>query len=337
VPWVVRDAVRDINRGAGRRWRELDPLLPEPSDLAAGCGEPFQARRPQRGDGRGGGGARADGENGRPIGYAVCRHQYSPADTLAQTWGTATRYVLTARLREKDASGALDDLLTQWRDHLAAIPQAHEPDTSALLTWPARDVSGVRALLRHGMQPMSVLAIRPVGRAGALPRPAGSGLVVRVAGPADVDAVVEMELGVIRYDEQFGAALPRAHTRVLVRADTQIALAKPQTWTWLAERDGVPIGLAVVQPPGESTWIAGMTCLTPVAYLQTMFVRLGERGKGTGEALVNHIHDELNRHGVTATLLHYAQVNPVSGPFWSRMGYRPLWTSWESRPAAMLR
>jgi hypothetical protein len=36
-------------------------------------------------------------------------------------------------------------------------------------------------------------------------------------------------------------------------------------------------------------------------------------------------------------LLHYAQVNPVSAPFWSRMGYRPLWTIWEARPAAALR
>jgi len=35
--------------------------------------------------------------------------------------------------------------------------------------------------------------------------------------------------------------------------------------------------------------------------------------------------------------LHYAQVNPLSGPFWNRMGYRPLWTSWEARPAAALR
>jgi hypothetical protein len=24
-------------------------------------------------------------------------------------------------------------------------------------------------------------------------------------------------------------------------------------------------------------------------------------------------------------------------PFWHRMGYRPLWTTWETRPAATLR
>ena len=52
--------------------------------------------------------------------------------------------------------------------------------------------------------------------------------------------------------------------------------------------------------------------------------------------------DEINRavldaRGVDTTLLHYAQLNPLSAPFWSRMGYRPLRTGWEVRPAASLR
>ena len=46
---------------------------------------------------------------------------------------------------------------------------------------------------------------------------------------------------------------------------------------------------------------------------------------------------EFDAQGVAVTLLHYAQVNPVSVPFWSRMGYRPLWTAWDIRPAAALR
>jgi hypothetical protein len=45
----------------------------------------------------------------------------------------------------------------------------------------------------------------------------------------------------------------------------------------------------------------------------------------------------LDARGVDTTLLHYAQLNPLSAPFWSRMGYRPLWTGWEVRPAASLR
>ena len=45
----------------------------------------------------------------------------------------------------------------------------------------------------------------------------------------------------------------------------------------------------------------------------------------------------LDAAGVAVTLLHHSQVNPLSAPFWYRMGYRPLWTSWEARPATALR
>ena len=45
----------------------------------------------------------------------------------------------------------------------------------------------------------------------------------------------------------------------------------------------------------------------------------------------------LDARGVDTALLRYAQLNPLSAPFWNRMGYRPLWTGWEVRPAASLR
>jgi len=43
------------------------------------------------------------------------------------------------------------------------------------------------------------------------------------------------------------------------------------------------------------------------------------------------------RQGLDRLPLHYAQLTPLSAPFWNRMGYRPLWTGWEVRPAASLR
>ena len=41
MPWVVRDAIDDINRAVGRRWQGLDRLLPGRADL--GHGEPVLA------------------------------------------------------------------------------------------------------------------------------------------------------------------------------------------------------------------------------------------------------------------------------------------------------
>ncbi len=322
MPWVVRDAIDDINRTVGRRWQGLDRLLPGRADLPEGCAAPLVAT----------------GANGRPTGLAVCRHQFVPADTLNQTWGMASRFSLTLRLREPDTSAAVDELLGQWRDHLVGLPEAGAADSAATVTWPARDVTGVNALLRRGMQALTVIAVRPAGPAAA---PDGvtesAGLVIREAGLGDLDLVTGFEMGVIRYDAQFGAAIIRPATEALVRAETQAALAARPAWAWLAEQDGQPVGLVHVQPPEHSSWIAGMTRPGVTAYLQTMFVRPGLRGSGIGAALVRHVHGVLAARGVQTTLLHYALMNPLSGPFWNRMGYRPLWTGWEVRPAASLR
>ena len=319
MPWVIRDVVRDINKAVARRWQELDPLLPEPSDLPEGCMPPLLSI----------------GDKGRPTGLGVCRHQHVPADTLAQTWGAATKFVLTVRLRESDTKPALDDLLTQWQKHLNTEPDAGKDDTAAIVNWPARDVTGVLALLGHGLQPMTVIAVRPAGRQVPAGRPPG--LVIRPGGPADLDVVTELELGVVSYDAHLGGSIPRPDTETLVRAETQAALAERPSWTWLAEQDGQPVALAVVEPPAAATWIAGMTRPGATAYLQTMFVRPGDRSGGVGAALISQVHEELDARGIDLTLLHYAQLNPLSAPFWHRMGYRPLWSTWEARPASALR
>jgi GNAT superfamily N-acetyltransferase len=144
-------------------------------------------------------------------------------------------------------------------------------------------------------------------------------------------------MGVIRFDAHFGAAILRPATEALVRDATRKALARRQAWVWVAERRGRLVGLVHVLPPDESAWIAGMTGPGTTAYLQSMFAAPDERGGGLGAALVKRAHDELDARGISTTLLHYAQLNPLSAPFWSRMGYRPLWTGFQSRPAVALR
>lgn len=322
MPWVVRDTVRDLNRAVGRRWQVIDPLLPDPSSLPAGCGQPLVVS---------GGGSRVTG-------IGVCVHQRIPAGSLNQTWGPADRFTLVARLSGQDISAATDELLTAWREHLAGVPEARGADAGASVVWPSHDVTGVSALLRHGLQPLTVIAARtrPDGRRE--PPPAlPAGVTIRAAGPEDAEAVLALELRLIRFDMQFGGPVWRPQTQSLVRADIRESLGKQVSWTWLALRHGRPVGLLVAQPPGESGWIAGMTSRVPAAYLQTMFIDEAERGTGIGSALARNLHARLDADGVAVTLLHHSQVNPLSGPFWNRMGYRPLWTSWEARPAAALR
>ena len=271
------------------------------------------------------------------------------------SWGAARRFQLTAQVAVPDVTSALDQLLSLWRDHLAGEPGADGEDTAAVVTWPSRDIDGVAALLRHGFAPLAVVAARatgrpPGGRAGSQPprtngstgdtgRAAGMArhdLRIRRAGPADIDAVLRLGLEVIRYDAHFGL-IERPGTADALRHEVAGTLAQPETWVWLAERGGTPIGMLYAERPEAAGWIAPMVRLAPVAYLMLMVVLPDERGRGTGAALVAQFHRALDEAAVPVTLLHYEQVNPLSAPFWSQQGYRPLWTSWEVRPAAAIR
>ncbi len=324
MPWVVRDAVRDINRTVARRWQAIDPLLPDPAALPNGCGAPLVV----------------NDDHGRVAGLGVCVHHHISADSLNQTWGAADRFTLVPRLPGQDVEASAGLLLVQWRDHLAGVGAARGTDTSATVVWPSQDITGIQALLRHGLQPRTVIAARLRPQAPNGPRfvPRGAyGVTIRPAGPADEVQVLDLELQLIRYDMHFGGPVWRPATARLVREEIHGSLTRQATWTWLAERAGGAAGLLVAQPPEEAGWIAGMTCASPAAYLQTMFVDPAERGTGIGAALVRYLHAQLDASGVAVTLLHHSQVNPLSAPFWYRMGYRPLWTSWEARPASALR
>ena len=52
-----------------------------------------------------------------------------------------------------------------------------------------------------------------------------------------------------------------------------------------------------------------------------------------GLSVAYELHRQLGAAGVAVALLHYEQTNPLAAPFWGQQRYRPLWTSWEARPA----
>ena len=296
------------------------------------------------------------GADGRPTATATCEHWVGDAESLDLSWGAARRFQLAPQIAGPDVPGALDDLLSQWRDHLAAVPGTDDEDSAALVTWPSRDIDGIRTLLRHGLVPMEVIAARrtvphPVGPMDAAPRaaeglavsaspdasPAQQGLRIRRAEPADIDAVVRLGVEVIRFDAHFGGVTERPGTAAAMRREAVGLLAGPEPWTWLAERDGTAVGLLAAQRPEAASWIAPMVRPAPVAYLMLTFVLPGERASGVGGALTARLHREVEAAGVVVTLLHYEQANPLSVPFWSQQGYRPLWTTWAARPARTVR
>jgi predicted N-acetyltransferase YhbS len=320
---VIAEGVLDSAAG---RWRRIDPLLPDPRARAdTGCGAELTV----------------PAADGRAAAVGWCRHREIAPEAAELAWGAAAQFWLTAGVAgdpgEPGIGTALDELLARWRAHLAAEPAAAGEDSQAAVRWPSRDIGGVRALLSHGLQPLTITAARPAGRAGPDVAPGRSGLRIRPADPGDVAVVTALTVEVIRFDQHFGSVLLRPNAEQAQRQAAEQTLARPEPWTWLAERDGQAIGLLVAEPPDRAGWIAPATGQSPVAYLGTMSVRPDQRGSGVGTALVAALHRELDAAGVAVTLLHHSLLNPLSTPFWSRMGYRPLWASWEIRPARALR
>ena len=219
-----------------------------------------------------------------------------------------------------DPAAALDDLISQWRDHLAKVPEAEEDDTRRghSLGQPGRrgrpGAAAARpdAADRHRRPGSRPRADHLAGPDGAV----SAGVRVRRAGPADLDVATELGLALVRYEANFGSVHERPWTAAALRTDVATQLAAPEPWVWIAERDGEPIGLLGAEPPAAAAWIAPRVRLDPVAYLGEMFVRPAERGSGAATLLIEQFNDVAA--GVAVTLLHYGQVNPLSGPFWSR-------------------
>ncbi len=307
------------------RLRDLDPLLPALADLPAGCGATLAAHDAA----------------GRLAATGTCEHSVGEPESIALLWGATRQFRLTPRLARHAGPAALDLLLDRWRDHLRAIEHVDDADSAAVITWPSRDIDGILVLLDHGLAPSAVIAARRTdvpGRNDATATPvAPKGVVVRRAGPADLDAVTSLGVGLVLYDSHFGAVIDRPHAEPALRQAAAELLAKPEPWVWLAERDGTGVGLLAAEPPDVAQWLVPLTRLSPVAYLQQGFVLPGERGTGIGALLTTEFHAQARRSGVSLTMLHYSQVNPLSAPFWSQQGYRPLWTAWQARPAQSLR
>ncbi|MBS2538992.1 GNAT family N-acetyltransferase [Catenulispora sp. NF23] len=239
-------------------------------------------------------------------------------------------YLFTASHESKlapkvDGPKAFAELLDLWAAQDCFRPG---PDSIATVTWPSRDTEVSRALIERGFVPQSALAVRLAGRPPAGDAAPDPDVVVRRAGPADSDAMARLWTEQVRWEVQFGYTSIRPATRERVAEQVAQAVGGQEKQAWVAERDGEAAGLIAVQPPSHAAWAAHTIRVAPAAYLTCGAVTAGERGSGIGSALARQVHAELDAAGVGAILLHYTIANPLSGPFWSRCGYRPVLTAW---------
>lgn len=255
-----------------------------------------------------------------PGGMALVRNTAPEADSWGHTFSAAHESKLMPQV---DGPEAFAELLDLWAAQDAFRPG---PDSIATLTWPSRDTAMTRALVERGFAPQLILAVRLAGR--PIVGESDPGVVVRRVEPADADAMTWLWMEQLRFDRQFGYSSIRPFTPTGIAQRVGEALGGEEKRAWIAERDGEAVGMIVVQPPSHAEWAARAVRVRPAAYLNCEIVAPRERGGGVGTALVRRVHTDLDAEGVGAILLHYTASNPLSGPFWSRCGYRPLFTVW---------
>jgi GNAT superfamily N-acetyltransferase len=257
----------------------------------------------------------------------VLVHAELEPGTLPTLWSAMLVWELYPLLGEAGAAG-MAGLLREFRGLLADAPT--EPDSACVVTWPSRDASASKPLLALGFTPLSSLAVRT----GPPPASPGSATSVRLADAADLDVVVGLELAELSYSTLLGATPDRPDAPEIRRAAVARHLEEGEPM-WLAERDGVPLGLAHCRLFDVDATAPLGTRLRPGrwGYVNSVSVLPRARGAGVGRDLMAVVHRELHGSGATGTFLYYHPVNPLASVFWARQGYRPLWTGWELRPA----
>ncbi|MCS7478135.1 GNAT family N-acetyltransferase [Umezawaea endophytica] len=264
----------------------------------------------------------------------VLRRQVHDRTSLVRLWSATEVWELTPLLGATGGHG-MDALLRSWRKAMDRVGTA-EPDSSCVVTWPSRDVSATKALLAHGLVPLSTAAVRRAAPHTEVR--ASSTLRIRRARPDDIEATLQLSLAELSYSSQVGSTMARPEAAALKRRSLSERLAA-NGLVWLAEQDGIAVAMAecavVRSEPGNGS----LTRLPQGrwGYVNCLSVLPGARGGGLGQQLMAHVHRELDRMGTVGTYLYYNPPNPLSSVFWPRQGYRPLWTVWEVRPASALR
>lgn len=253
-------------------------------------------------------------------------------------WGALRRASL--QLRWDGDAAAVDELLAGWIDEVR--PQLGDPaggtddwDCAVSVMVPSRDSGLVRPLLAHGFAPVDVEAVRLGARGADAPaarrRLAEAGLELRLAGIEDVELLAELDGELHAHETQHGGVTARPNVRQTLRGEIAARLRRDPEWSWVVERGGAPVGYLSIEAAPER-YQERVAPGSTAAFIQAMYLRPEVRGGGLGEAIVDFGHGRLEAVGYERILLNYSALNPRSGPFWCRMGYRPLWTTWQRRP-----
>lgn len=268
--------------------------------------------------------------DGTTVAGEVAR-QIAGADSAELLWMARETWQLFPEPGDTGTAG-MDALLTAWHERMST--EAPGPDSACVVNWPSQDVHAIRAFLDHGFVPLSCLAVRTAPPSAG---PDVAGTVFRRAVPADFATALALVTTTFDYTGLV-AAPKRANTAELLAPELRRRL-DGEGPVWIAEHGGVLAGIAecgwTESAPGS--WAAELLPHGRWGYVNNVVTAPGFRGGGVGRALMSLVHQHFHDEGATGTYLYYNPPSPLASVFWPRQGYRPLWTSWEVRPASALR
>ena len=137
-------------------------------------------------------------------------------------------------------------------------------------------------------------------------------IAIRFGEPGDVDTIAELIRALSRYEK-----LEHEVVMTPERLEHTLFGSRPYAETLIAEEDGEPVGFALFFH-NYSTFLA-----QPGVYLEDLYVRESERGKGIGKALLSRlaaIAVERNCGRLEWSVLDW-NVDAIG--FYERLGARP--------------
>lgn len=295
----------------------VDALLPAPTDPPPGV--ELTATLP----------------DGRTVRGSVYRTLYGP-DAVLSLWNPRVVWEFTPLIGDTGAAG-MDAALGALRGWLEReVPAAEATgDSGVHVMWPSRDVEVARSLHAHGLVPTTALAVR----SPRLEPPASEGPVtVRLATMADVAELVSVVQAEMQYSVEVMGARLRDNAVDLLTAGLKRSVYFDGR-VFVAEVGGAAVGAAVcgLAKPTSGSSLANRLADGLWGYVGQFSVVPTARGTGVGGVLIAEAHRVLDADATRGTFLYYELANPLSSVFWPRRGYRPLWTRWTARPAALLR
>lgn len=268
-------------------------------------------------------------ENESGAGFAAIRQVAVDPTSSTALWSPPHPWGASLRICGDSPGAVAAELLDGVDRFVSSVVPRGDTDHAVMVRVAARDTELVKPLLRHGYAAGTVTALR-AGIENLAPAQV-AGVHIRSATTTDRDRILELVAALATFDGHFGTLGYPVDSLVQEFADS--LLAGPPGLLLVAESEAALVGFASLSDPGSAAWAARSTTLSPVAYLGQAFVDPAHRGAGVGAALTARLHAIAAEREWGAILLDYTAPNPWSGPFWSRMGYRPLYVAWQRRPA----